>query len=667
MVHRLCHGLLTIAVFVLWSLTISRGTIHAQSQPTVVVRPTLDSLIHDEDTDGDRRITIDDPHIPATSRGDRRFWLHSLDGKPYEVSGTYPLANLLAFLKRAEESGQKTCTIDREHLFTPAAEHIAQAIGEDYWQGLTRRIDAGGLTSIFKDEKTRTVDGFHYVYVPPGDSLAIAYFSAIARENPAMAMKVVVLPRKVTPEYVRSLNGRHGILSLTLRRAPDGSIAGVPFVVPGGRFNEMYGWDSYFIALGLLEDGRVELARGMVDNFVYEIENYGKILNANRTYYLTRSQPPFLSSMALAVYKRLPKNEGTRAWLARALEAAIHEYRDVWTDNNHETSIGLSRYFDPGLGPPPEVEPGRYDAVFAEYAKKHGMTLAGFERAYEDGTVHDAALDTFFTNDRSMRESGHDASYRLLDDCAELATADLNSLLYKIETDIAETLSRVFGGSLTLRDGTREWAAAWAARARHRKMLVTRYLWDENKGMFFDYDVVRKKRTSFVSATTLFPLWAGLATREQASRLVHTAIPLLALPGGIVGSTERSRGPVTPTHPQTQWDFPFGWAPHQMLTWEGLKRYGYDSLARDLAARWLYTIAVNAANYNGTIAEKYDVVTRSSQVFAEYGNVGTKFSYLTREGFGWTNASFVVGLTYLTPDDRRMLDALIPPEWFRGH
>ncbi|MGC8652505.1 MAG: trehalase family glycosidase, partial [Candidatus Kryptoniota bacterium] len=146
-------------------------------------------------------------------------------------------------------------------------------------------------------------------------------------------------------------------------------------------------------------------------------------------------------------------------------------------------------------------------------------------------------------------------------------------------------------------------------------------------------------------------------------KLIMKAVPLLEMPGGIVGSTEKSRGPITREHPQTQWDYPFGWAPHQMLVWRGLENYGYGKLASRLAYRWLYTITINAFNYNGTITEKYDVVNRSSQVFAEYGNVGTKFSYITKEGFGWTNASFVTGLKLLDRKEILNLSKLVPPEW----
>lgn len=192
---------------------------------------------------------------------------------------------------------------------------------------------------------------------------------------------------------------------------------------------------------------------------------------------------------------------------------------------------------------------------------------------------------------------------------------------------------------------------------------MTEYLWNEKKGMFFDYNYVERKQTSFVSSTTFYPLWAKSATKKQAEALVQNALPLLEMPGGIAGSTEESRGQIAEDHPQTQWDYPFGWAPHQMLIWKGLKNYGKSKIARDLAYRWLYTITINAYNYNGTIAEKYDMTNRSSQVFAEYGNVGTKFSYITREGFGWTNASFVVGLTLLTKKMTDDLDMLLPPEW----
>jgi alpha,alpha-trehalase len=425
----------------------------------------------------------------------------------------------------------------------------------------------------------------------------------------------------------------------------------------------MYGWDSFFITLGLLNDGYTDLAKSMVDNFTYEIDHYGRILNANRTYYLTRSQPPFFTSMASAVFDKLPQDSTSRAWLAGVLDAAIREYRNVWMGKDHLTATGLSSYFDGGSGPPPEVELGRFDRVFAHYAKIAGVDPARFQREYTAGARKVPELDKFFRDDRSMRESGHDASYRLQYDCAELVTVDLNALLYKTESDIAGMLSRVFGGKIRLRDGSVEKSDDWSRAAVKRKALMNEYLWDENEGMYFDFNFKKHIRTTFVSATTFYPLWANVASKEQAEKLIQHALPLLRMPGGLAGSTEQSRGAVTTDHPQTQWDYPFGWAPHQILLWRGLKNYGYDQEAREMAYRWLYTITLNAANYNGTITEKYDVVGRSSQVFAEYGNVGTKFSYVTREGFGWTDASYTIGLTYLSQKEIDDLSRLIPPEW----
>ena len=143
---------------------------------------------------------------------------------------------------------------------------------------------------------------------------------------------------------------------------------------------------------------------------------------------------------------------------------------------------------------------------------------------------------------------------------------------------------------------------------------------------------------------------------------MERALPRFEAAGGLLAGTEASRGAVTEERPQRQWDYPFGWPPHQMLAWQGLVNYGYAEVAQRLAYRWLLMITQNAADYNGTIPEKYDVVNRTHRVFVEYGNVGTEFDYITREGFGWMNASYQVGLALLTPEQRARLEALEPLE-----
>jgi len=249
------------------------------------------------------------------------------------------------------------------------------------------------------------------------------------------------------------------------------------YVVPGGRFNEMYGWDSYFIIRGLLRAGRIELARGMVDNFFFEIENYGAMLNANRTYYLTRSQPPFLSSMFVDVYRAMQKQgtlkdeKANRAWLERAYADLGKDY-EMWTHDPHLAGdTGLSRYYDFGEGPPPEAvkdETGFYRKV-AEYFFFHpgeadeylvqtrpGSTQAAVGSPYTL-QVCDAPLTMerptceparqfklsadYYKGDRSMRESGFDVSFRFGafgSATHHYAPVCLNSLLYKTEKDLEQ-------------------------------------------------------------------------------------------------------------------------------------------------------------------------------------------------------------------------------------
>jgi alpha,alpha-trehalase len=153
-----------------------------------------------------------------------------------------------------------------------------------------------------------------------------------------------------------------------------------------------------------------------------------------------------------------------------------------------------------------------------------------------------------------------------------------------------------------------------------------------------------------------------MASKEQAERLVKTAIPLLKMQGGIAGSTKESVGKISTERPQRQWDYPNGWAPHQMLIWEGLLNYNYKEEAQELIYRWLFMITKNAVDYNGTIPEKYNVVTATHKVFAEYGNVGTDFEYITEEGFGWMNASYQYGLSLLDTEYIAHLNSLTNPK-----
>jgi len=615
----------------------------------IPVEATLQELLAREDTDGDRQITVKDT-------GPRRFVLRA-EGASRVVEGTYALSNLLQELALARDAGQGVLGLDPDRLHENPVRRVSRMIREQFWDGLTRRIDAEGLARVVAD--TKAGGGRPRLYVPHTDPQALAYFEQVARDRPEIGLTVSRLPEKITGDYVLSINDKPGLLSLALMRDDD-AIRGLPFVVPGGRFNELYGWDSYFEALGLLQDGRLDLAKAMVEHFLYEIRHYGKILNANRSYYLTRSQPPFLTSMGLAVYQHLREGKARDEWLRDVVLMAIREYETVWMSSERLTATGLSRYFDYGIGMPPETEEGHFDSVLRPYAETAGLDVRSYAHQYLKRLITEPALDAHFVHDRTMRESGHDTSWRLEGRAAHLCTVDLNALLYKYEIDLARTIGSVFDGALTRPEGARHRSDDWTARAERRKALINELCWDEERGMFFDYDFVQQRRARYESVTTFYPLWAGLASPVQARRLVEGALPLFEEAGGLVAGTQASRGAVTPERPQRQWDYPFGWPPHQMLVWQGLIDYGYRDVAQRLIYRWLLMITQNAADYNGTVPEKFDVVNRTHQVFVEYGNVGTQFDYITREGFGWMNASYQVGLALLTSEQRGKLEALAP-------
>jgi len=410
-----------------------------------------------------------------------------------------------------------------------------------------------------------------------------------------------------------------------------------PYVVPGGFFNEMYGWDSYFIIRGLLLARRVKMAQGMVENFFFEIDHYGSVLNANRTYFLTRSQPPFLSSMVMAVYDFLADANAKRAWLEKAYPYIQRDYR-LWTTGEHLAGdTGLSRYFDYGQGPALDIIEMRdpyYRDVFsalqgspqrAAYLEANrGEPLIGplfsFESCEQNSVGCTRSSDLQFTadyykGDRAMRESGFDVSFRFGPfggDTHHFAPVCLNSLLYKEETDLER---------IAMALGRRQDAAAWRQRAARRRELIDRYLWNLTAGMFFDYDFTQKRQSSYQYTSTFYPLWAGLATAQQA-RAVISHLKVFERRGGLATS---------PYETGVQWDAPYGWAPLQLISVEGLRRYGAMRDSNRIAREWVATISQNFRR-EGTIREKYNVVTQSSDYQA---TAGYKENVV---GFGWTNA-----------------------------
>ena len=560
------------------------------------------------------------------------------------------LSNLLQELTLADGYGRDLVILDEARLNENPVSRLSRVIRTSFWENLTRRIDASNIEVVGLDSKDWTDDPRPRIYVPRGAPEQHAYYSQLAARRPEIRLDVQWLPgEKITGEYVRGLNSAPGLLAVAMEEHTDPltgvrDLRGVPFVVPGGRFNELYGWDSYMISIGLLVNDRVDLAEAMVTHFCFCIQHYGKIFNANRSYYLGRSQPPFLTDMAFGVYKRIKTEPGALNFLKRAIQAAIKEYYGVWmAEPRLDPLTGLSRYRPAGVGVPPETESSHFTHILKPYAEKHGMTMADFVSAYNNQDILEPELDEYFLHDRAVRESGHDTSYRLEKVAANLATVDLSALLFKYERDISRAIHDFFGDRLAIpaefcaegrTPGYIETSSAWDRRARRRRALMDRYLWNEARGMYFDYDTVKRRQTTYESATTFWTLWSGAATPGRAAAMVERALPRFEMLGGLVSGTEESRGKIGIDRPNRQWDYPYGWAPQQILAWAGLLRYGFQEEAQRLAYRWLYMCTKAFFDFNGIVVEKYNVTEpiEPHKVDAEYGNQGADFKGVAKEG-----------------------------------
>jgi len=471
------------------------------------------------------------------------------------------------------------------------------------WLHLTRTHQ--DLLQAAIDPKVMLRAQHHWmVYVPRDENLKNVTDELYQHMSKADFMRIEVrrLPRNVIKA------SPHGLLYLPH-----------PYVVPGGRFNEMYGWDSYFIVLGLLHDGYIQLAIWTVENLLYEIEHYGKVLNANRTYYLTRSNPPLLPQMILTVYNKTKD----KAWLKTTISKINKQY-GFWVSLPHLVpSVGLSRYYDYGTTPAPEAAQEYYQQAIKFYQTQ---LVKAYNASHFYNKKTKQLTGAFYRGDRSVRESGFDLSKKYGPFGADIVSyipVGLNSLLHRSEECAAE-IHAILGNSRQV--------TIWRNRAERRAKRINRYLWEPDLGFYFDYNFVTKRSRPYIYATMIYPLWAGVATPEQAERIVKN-IPILESAGGMMTS-----GYVT----GMQWDAPFGWAPHQLFAVQGLARYGYHHEARRLAEKFVSMINDDFAEH-GTLFEKYDMRKRSSQVTDELS-----YGYRTNVvGFGWTNGVYLELLHYL--------------------
>lgn len=645
---------------------------------------TLRELLENEDTDHNYQITIEDTGPKVLSLGT----VNSNGLKKAPVYGTYRLSNLLQELTIAKRFGRKAMILDEQRLSENPVKRLQRLIQTQFWKSLTRQITIDNVFEMSKD--TKITENYiddqgikhenketHRIYIPYDCEEQFNYFKKVQKIHPNF--DVVYLPKNIDANFILSINHKPGLLSLAYKKDPKNSenLIHQPYVVPGGRFNELYGWDSYMETLGLLTDvtrgkqTNLKLARGMTENFIYEIYHYGKILNANRSYYLGRSQPPFLTDMALRVFNKTMEvapelAEDSLDFLKRATIAAIKEYHTVWCCAPRlDEATGLSCYHPSGKGVPPETEATHFDAILKPYLEKYNLEQSEFIKKYNHDEISESKLDEYFLHDRAVRESGHDTSYRLEGRCAYLATVDLNSLLYKYETDIAFIISAYFEGQISYNDKIQT-EEDWLNRSKIRKENINKYLWNEEDSIYYDYNVKEKAQNPYESATTFWPLYANVASKNQAEAIVKNTLKKLEEFGGLAAGTLRSRGEINISRPSRQWDYPYGWAPQQILAWIGLINYEFDGVARRLAYRWLYMMTKAFVDYNGVVVEKYNVTGQQAphKVDAEYGNQGLDFKGVATEGFGWVNASYLFGLQLMNVQAVRALGALSPPPDF---
>ena len=466
---------------------------------------------------------------------------------------------------------------------------------------------------IYEDGKT-FVD-----VVPKGRVKQIQQEYEIERENPDFNLQefvnrhfykldtknadYVTDPSRTMREHIRNL---WPVLERQAHKRK-GSLIPLPYphIVPGGRFSEQFYWDSYFIMLGLAADNHWTMIDGMMKNYAYMIRKFGCIPTANRTYFLSRSQPPFLSHMV----ELLEKRKGKRVlieylpyllaeytfWMkgkSKLLRGKADTYRRVVRMSNGAL---LNRYYDDDITPRPESH--HEDILTAEQA-----TLP----------------EQLYVHLRAAAESGWDFSSRWFSDPTDIRTihttdiipVDLNCLLYHLELTIARAYRLLKNIPARQRF---ELYAERRARALHE------YCWDEQERYFIDYDINTRKPTGVLSLAGMFALYTNVATSGQATLVADRLNRDFLKRGGLL-TTLHTNG--------QQWDSPNGWAPLQWVAIHGLRRYGHEVFADEIKHRWL-SVNETVFRAHGKMIEKYDVVNESG--------VGGGGEYPLQDGFGWTN------------------------------
>ncbi|WP_210150854.1 trehalase family glycosidase [Chryseobacterium scophthalmum] len=379
-----------------------------------------------------------------------------------------------------------------------------------------------------------------------------------------------------------------------------------PYIVPGGRFNEFFYWDSYFIMLGLQASGRTEMIANIIENCSYLIQTVGFVPNASRTHFLSRSQPPYFSLMLDLLFETT-KDENIYIKYYDTLEKEYAFWMNGEKDLENGSSIKrvvktvdgdiLNRYFDEANEPRPE---------------SYLIDIEDSENAGEE----------FYRNIRSACESGWDFSSRWFADedkiqtieTLNLAQVDLNSLLWHLENTLAKSSSL---------QNLSEKEKYYSERATGRKQMIDKYFWDENSGTYKDYHTKKNIKTSSEHIAALYPLFLGLASEDQARSVANNIEEKFLYQGGLVTTTKNSG---------QQWDFPNAWAPYQWLGFKSMKNYGFNDLAEKIKSNWSSNVERVYRN-TGKLMEKYNAL--------DIETVAGGGEYPNQDGFGWTNGVYL--------------------------
>lgn len=394
-------------------------------------------------------------------------------------------------------------------------------------------------------------------------------------KQPRLTSEDVKAARKYIDSYWSKL--------VRLHTQDDESLLGVPkpYLVPSFDetasfdYNELYYWDSYFMVQGMFDEEHRELTMGILEDLLFLFERFHVVPNASRTYLTGRSQPPFLTSFIFDIYNAYDLDI---TWLKKNMSVAEREYRTVWC----------------GTKKPNER-----------------LTYEGLSRYYDINYLHDLA----------EAESGWDMTPRFSRKALNFLPVDLNALLYKYEIDFARA-ARLFDNS--------EAAAEWDKAAEKRKKTMDSLMWDQLKGLYYDFDYKKERRGTISSLAAYFPMWAGMVSEQHADALVK-ALRRFENKGGLATTDALPLGQLIPGSMPVQWAFPNGWAPLQFIVVEGLLKYGYYEDAERIARKWLKT-NLDWFNEHGVFLEKYNVTNPDKPP--------QKGVYPIQTGFGWTNAVF---------------------------